>query len=302
MDNDVCISHLGALEFNNSLVEQITERLRDSTDSLTYSLEEELSLLDQMTQFELGRFLLQNHGLNGYWTDYIISGDHSTLEADSLEYWLVTKAPVVKATQERFAIFQQEIQKKLVSNMNLASIPCGLMNDLFTLNYSSLENVKLIGIDVDPDSLLLAQSNADKINNPSFSINVEQEDAWKLTRDEENKFDLISSNGLNIYEPDEKALIALYINFYNTLRPGGMLVTSFLTKSPMVHSESPWKNFNLDDLVKQKAIFLDLAQAKWQNSWEESQMKDQLKQAGFSSIEIIYDSQGMFPTVVAVRN
>lgn len=302
MEDDVCISHLGSLEFNNSVVEEITERLSNSADSLTYSLEEELNLLEQLTQFELGRFLLQNQGFNGYWIDYAISGDHSSLEDDSLEYWLVTKAPVVKATQERFAILQKEIQNRLVSNMSLASIPCGSMSDLLTLDYLNAANVKLTGIDIDPDSLPLVQSNADKINNPSFSINLEQEDAWKLERDADNKFDLITSNGLNIYEPDEKVLIDLYTKFHDALRPGGYLVASFLTKSPMVDSESPWKNFNMFDLTKQKAVFGDLVQGRWQNFWKESQMRDQLEQAGFSEIEIIYDSQGMFPTVVAVRN
>lgn len=56
------------------------------------------------------------------------------------------------------------------------------------------------------------------------------------------------------------------------------------------------------DLTKQKAVFGNLVQGKWQNFWKESQMRDQLEQAGFSNIEIIYDSQGMFPTVVALRN
>ena len=298
MEGEFCISHLGTLEFNDPMVEEIAIRLRNSADKLALPLEEELALLEQLTQFELGRFLLQNKGLNGYWTDYIISGDHRNVLPDSFEDWCLSLAPLVRATQERFAIFQEEIQKKLVSEMNLASIPCGAMNDLLKLDYSNAQDVHLVGIDIDPESIELAQNNIAKT---SLSATVEKYDAWTFKRDEDNKFDLITSNGPHIYEPSEERLVELYKNFYEALRPNGYLVTSFIAKPPMVDPNSSWKNVDMAHLIKQKAVFADIIQAKWQNSWSELEMRNQLEQAGFEIEKIIYDSQGMFPTVLAIK-
>jgi chemotaxis methyl-accepting protein methylase len=38
------------------------------------------------------------------------------------------------------------------------------------------------------------------------------------------EFDLISSNGLNIYVKDKEQVIALYQKFFDALKPGGTLV------------------------------------------------------------------------------
>lgn len=291
-----CISHLGAVELDESIIISAKERLTQA-ESLTVSLEEELTMLEQLTQFDLGRFLLVNKGLNGYWIDYIISGDHSNVEKDSLEYWLLKHAPIVQATQERFKIFQEETQKRLESNLTLASIPCGAMNDLLLLDYSNVKNVSLIGVDIDQESISLAQLNINKAITNSFSASLLKEDAWNLNQNV--KVNVILSNGLNIYEPNETRLIELYTKFYNALTENGVLITSFITKSPAVDSNSPWKNIDKNNLVKQKALFADVIQAKWQNSLTEEQAIYQLSQAGFKDIKIIYDSQGMFPTVIA---
>jgi hypothetical protein len=297
--DDNCISHLGTIELDPSFIQEIEDRLRANEEKLTLPLEEEIDLLHQIAEFELGRFILKNKGLNGYWTDYMISGDHSNVNSDSIEYWLLKHAPLVKATQERFTIFQDEIQKKLASDMNMASIPCGSMNDLLTLDYSNLSNVHLVGMDIDQNSIDLSQNNVDKELSGSFVAEVEKANAWELDRQESDKFHLITSNGLNIYEPNEERIIALYTKFYQALHPGGHLVTSFISKSPMVDSDSPWKNMDMNSLMKQKAIFVDIIQANWQNSFNEKQVFNHLGQAGFRDIKIIYDSQGMFPTVVA---
>ncbi len=180
--------------------------------------------------------------------------------------------------------------------MSLASIPCGAMNDLLKLDYSNVLNVHLVGIDIDSDSIELAKNNIAKT---SLNAKSEISDAWKLKRSEDNKFDLITSNGLNIYESSEERLVELYKNFYDALGPNGYLVTSFIAKSSSVDPNSTWQNVNKDFLIKQKAVFADIIQAKWQNSWTEAQMRNHLELAGFSNIEIIYDSQRMFPTVIA---
>lgn len=179
--------------------------------------------------------------------------------------------------------------------MHISSIPCGLMDDLLGLSYLDVDNVTLTGIDLDAHSIFLAQKNAKKYG--FKNVNFHQEDAWKLDIDQE--YDIITSNGLNIYEQDDGRVVALYQQFCQALKPGGLLVTSFLTPPPDLSSESTWKNINIDDALKQKAIFSDIIEVSWQVFRTENQVKIQLEKSGFEVLDIIYDTQGIFPTVLA---
>lgn len=72
-------------------------------------------------------------------------------------------APVVKATQERFKIFQKSIESNLKNDIKIASIPCGVMDDLLYLHYDKFWNIELFGIDIDDQSLVLAKENLKQI-------------------------------------------------------------------------------------------------------------------------------------------
>jgi SAM-dependent methyltransferase len=264
----------------------------------TLPLDQELSLLEQLTQFELGRFLLLNKGLNGYWTSYVILHGPQKQSLSPLEDWLINKAPVVRATQERFAIFKSNLQQLLTSGMTIASIPCGLMDDLLGLDYAPYHDINLVGIDLDEGSLALASDNAKKID-PKVNVSLVKKNAWDLGAYEQ--YDIITSNGLNIYEPDDQKVVALYKEFFKALKTTGVLVTSFLTPPPALSPYSPWKDFDAAQVLKQKAVFGDILQVGWQTFRTEQQTKDQLIQAGFSDIEVIYDTQGMFPTIIAKK-
>lgn len=181
--------------------------------------------------------------------------------------------------------------------MVCASVPCGLMDDLLSLNYKDLQNIKLVGIDLDDESLKLGAENAKK-HNIAF-VDSLKKDAWDMGVN--NEYDLLTSNGLNIYEKDDKRVIELYKSFWKALKPGGVLITSFLTPPPALSKESPWKEVNTQDAVKQKAIFSDIIQTGWQSFRTEVTTKQQLEQAGFRDIEFIYDRQHMFPTVIAKK-
>ncbi len=273
---------------------RIQTRLQ-SSGNLALPLEEELELLEQLTQFELGRFLLKNKGLNGYWTYYIILHGPTKSDLHPLEHWLLNKAPTVKATQERFQIFRHELQSRLQSGMTLASIPCGRMDDLLGLDYSKVSDIQLVGIDLDRQSLVLAQDVANTYGYKNVSLL--HKDAWNLGA--KAQYDIITSNGLNIYESDDQKVIELYKEFFSALRPNGVLITSFLTPPPALSPESSWKNYNPEDARTQKAIFGDIIGVAWQTFRTESKTREQLEEVGFKSVDIIYDSQGMFPTVVA---
>lgn len=273
------------------------QRLQD-TAILTLPLEETLNLLNQLNEFDLGQFLLKNKGLNGYWTSYVILHAPTKELRNPLENWMIHQAPVVKATRERFYIFQEQLQKHVKSNMTLTSIPCGLMDDLLLLDYSNTENVHLVGIDLDNESIELAQGNA-SMHMKEETTSFMKKDAWNLGVQEQ--YDLITSNGLNIYESDDVKVTDLYKEFYKALKPGGTLITSFLTPPPPLAKDSPWENFNSEDVKKQKAIFGDILQATWQCFRTEIQTRKQLIEAGFIILDIIYDSQGMFPTILAQK-
>ena len=180
----------------------------------------------------------------------------------------------------------------------LASVPCGMLGELLYLDYSNVSDIQLFGLDYDPDTLKDAQTLAEQKNLRSF-VTCQQTDAWQMNQN--NRFDLISSNGLNIYEADYNKVTDLYQQFHQALKPGGKLVTSFVTPPPQLTSHCEWKLDQLDpqQLAKQKAIFADTLHAKWQCFRSSETTHHQLQQAGFSNIEFFYDNAHLFPTVTA---
>lgn len=293
------LTHTLEEDWKSNFIE-IKDRLTRQGDLPDLSLEESIDLLNQLSRFELGRSLIKNRGLNGYWTNYIVLFPHLKQQAltTSLEKWLLTRCPIVQATQERFDIFRKVIQEKIFSHSIIASIPCGLLDVLLRLDYSQTPDVKLVGIDYDSSALQFAQKNS-----KNFGLEKKcsflQKDAWNLSVHE--NYDLIVSNGLNFYEPDDKRVILLYKEFYKALKPKGYLVISFLTPPPTVNPSSSWKNINAEDALKQKKILSDILQIKFQVYRTEDQMRSHLDEAGFTTLNVIYDKQGMMPTILAQK-
>lgn len=293
---DQLISHSESPESKGTLQELRHTLLNKESTSL--SQDEKLRIFDELTAFPLGRFLLKNRGLNGYWTSFVILHGPRKSDKTPLEEWVVTRAPVVRATQERFSIFQNEVQKRLKPNMKLASVPCGVMDDFLTLDYKDSPGVQILGIDLDQESLDLAKENAQN-QGLLRQCRFVKENAWALQH--ENEFDLIVSNGLNIYEKDDHKVAELYRNFAKALKPGGMLITSFLTPPPAFSEDSPWQDVDMADLKKQKDILSEVVQVAWQTFRSEPQTIQQLEEAGLHVIDVRYDRQKMFPTIVAEK-
>ena len=292
--------HIISHKENTINLDKEIDRLKASK-SLVLPLEREIELLKQLNSFDLGRSLLSSGGVNGYWISYIINKGFGKHIDNELEYWILNQAPLVMATQQRFGIFQKSLQHYLKSDSVMVSIPCGVMDDLLGLDYSNAENVKLVGIDLDQKALDLAEQNKQKHHLSNVEVVFAKEDAWKLSAT--NEYDLITSSGLNIYEPDIDQIIALYAQFCKALKPGGILVTSFVTPSPKISKDSPWKDYVESDLLMQQAVFGDLVNATWQTKrtiyMTAEQMTLHLTKAGFEVIEVIYDKQSMFPTIIA---
>lgn len=273
----------------------IEDRIRQSKD-LALSVDETIQMLHELTEFELGQFLLETQGLNAFWTSYVIQKGDGRKQTPA-ETWILEQAPLARATQERFGIFQEQVKKYLMPHMHLASVPCGVMDDLLTLDYADIEGIQLTGIDLDAEAIQLAKASAEGI---AAECQFETEDAWQMRHS--NKFDLLLSNGLTVYEQDDDQVIALYEKFYDSLKAGGRLITSFTTPSPAETDHCTWEITDIEAIKKQKAYLSDIIQSKWNAFRTAEKTTNMLKAAGFDQIDIIEDSQRMFPTVVAQKS
>lgn len=302
-------SHATSPQSVQEVVAKTSARIKKDGDKEHVSVARQLELLQELTEFSFGQFLLVNQGIDGYWTHYILThpwygrktGKNDRDQPPSeMESFLLDRAPTILATQQRFEIFLAEIQPSVVNAAVLASIPCGMMGELLYLDYKKIDDIKLVGIDYDANALQYATVLAEKKNLAHFTELVEQ-DAWALGFSGE--FDLISSNGLNIYETDDAVVTALYKNFYNALKPQGKLVTSFLTHPPGASEHCEWDmdNIDQDDLLLQRIIFADIINAKWQCFRSTQQTQAQLSAAGFTRVRFVYDQAHMFPTVIAEK-
>ncbi|MEA3121021.1 MAG: hypothetical protein QOH33_562 [Paraburkholderia sp.] len=284
-------------------VHLIKSRLREEKDVPGASVQQSIALLDQLAATEIGRFLIENRGLNAYWTHQLVTYRPGTMAARSptdFEYRIFETLPAALATRERFGIFQQHLQGLLRPGAVLASIPCGLMGELLLLDYAGFDDIKLIGIDLDQTALDGALAVA-RERGLTDRVELRRADAWAcgLYAD----VDVLTSNGLNIYEADDARVTALYRAFFDALKPGGTLITSFLAPPPTLSPQSPWNMAEIDKeaLSLQQVLFVRLIEAKWSAFRTHDQTRQQLEAAGFCCIEFIDDRARMFPTVVAKK-
>lgn len=276
-------------------------RVRAGGDLPGATVEQQLAVVDQLASFELGRFLLVNRGLDAYWTHRLVTYVPGTLkrgEVLDLEYQVFEQMPAVLATRERFGIFRREVQTMLKPGIALASVPGGLMGDLLLLDHTACPNATLLGVDLDQRALDGARALATE-RGLAQQLTLRHADAWEM--DLNGAADVLTSNGLNIYEPDDERVTALYRKFFDALKPGGRLVTSFLTPPPMLSPESPWDMSAVTPalLGLQHLLFVKIIEAKWSAFRTEAQTRAQLERAGFTEMTFIDDRARMFPTVVA---
>lgn|GEM_PF-135273 len=282
-------------------VHKIRDKITQRQDLPHISVDKQLKWLDLLTECDLGRFLIERGGLNGYWTYRVVS--YPTLPIKPLiknviEEFLFNKAPTCLATQQRFQIFKKELQKRVSEGAVFASVPCGLMADLIELDFSRIFRFALVGIDIDAEAIAQGQRFANE-HNISENCTFLQRDAWALSIND--RFDVLTSNGLSIYEPNDERVIDLYREFFKAIKPGGYLITSYLTPPPIPGQVSEWNlaKVSTADALLQKIIFADILNCKWQIFRSSKTVKSQLESAGFESIEFIHDEASIFPTVVA---
>ena len=180
--------------------------------------------------------------------------------------------------------------------MKIASIPCGVMRDLLSLNYKNL-SFSIVGVDLDLNSIKLAEKLASDYK-LSKHIHLLQGNAWDLPFQEE--LDLITSSGLNVYVSEEKKLEELYKAFYLSLKKGGHLVTAVLTYPPGFSKKSEWalERLSEENLLMEKVLFQDILGCKWRNFRTVDEIYKDFHSVGFTDVEIVFDSFRIFPTVI----
>ncbi|NEQ35644.1 MAG: class I SAM-dependent methyltransferase [Okeania sp. SIO3I5] len=301
------LSHGNQNETLQQTIERVKQRIIQTGDKPHVTVARQLELLNELVGFPLGKFWLQNRGLNGYWTDYgiehqyqrRISGiDTEGRSLTELEKFILDKNPFPLAAQQRYINCGKIIQNYVQEDIVFTSLPSGVMRDLLKLDFTGVENFRLVGIDIDYESLELAKKLAEEYG-LSDQVEFHQEDAWNLSFKDE--FTLLNSHGLNIYEPDDDKVTELYHQFFQALIPGGILVTSFMTPSPNIDPNSEWdmSQINPDDLLLSKIIFFDLIDIKFTAFRSSSTTKLQLQTVGFDDIELIWDNARIYPTVTA---
>jgi cyclopropane fatty-acyl-phospholipid synthase-like methyltransferase len=85
------------------------------------------------------------------------------------------------------------------------------MSELLLLDYAHQPDVSLVGIDLDHEALDGAFALA-REHGLEDRLSLRLDDAWEMRFD--NEFDVLTSNGLNIYESDEARVDALYRSFF----------------------------------------------------------------------------------------
>ncbi|WP_244193904.1 class I SAM-dependent methyltransferase [Bordetella genomosp. 12] len=274
----------------------IEARLMQCGDLPGWPVSRQIELLHDLAQCPLGAFLLRHGGLDAHWTDVVVGCQPGN--GDATERLLLERLPAAAATRARFGIFTQQLQGALRPGMTLLSLPCGTLSDLLNLDYRHAPAARLVGIDIDPSALATAQQRAAQRGLPA---ELRHEDAWQCRLDV--AADIVVSHGLTIYEPDDARVRELYRRCAALLKPGGLLLTSFMTPPPSLNPASPWRMDLLDpaDLMLQQVLFTRLLQPAWTGLRTHAQTRALLQEAGLDEIVFHDDPAALFPSVTARR-
>jgi hypothetical protein len=269
-----------------------------------------ISDLEQWARSDLGAWMLTRGGWDGFWTRYAVTYPQRRAagapEPDNeVERLFLTHAPAVLATQQRFVHFQDLLARHVPGAKLAMSLPCGAMDDLLGLPAGPSGPV-LVGADLDPTSLQLAWQAACEAGLSGRTVTV-QMDAWHpddaaITHGDPTlisgglagRVDVLTSNGLNIYVPEDERVVGLYRAFRTLVRPGGILVTSALT---------PAGDPNIPDADSQATQrcrgLLMMSAVMWANPRPVDLTVAQLGAAGFEVVEVRHDQRRLFPTFLA---
>lgn len=271
-------------------LEEIKQRIIAQGDSQLGSVKEKLSILKQLTEFEYGRFLIQHGGINGRWSHFLFYEFPLLQKAGNsfhpLELMMFTSKGM-ESNRERIPLTQSLLSQKLQDGNAILAVPCGVMAEIMTMNLNSWKNLRIVGVDLDSESIALAKTFANdrKLNH---SVEFHQRDAWNLGFD--GQFNYIVSLGLNMYCQSNESALNLYKSLYSSLKAGGELLISFLTPTggPGCERDLSMIGPTEKKLIPMISEMLELKYVSHLNS--SNQIMENLKLAGFKKVTCHYST------------
>ena len=279
--------------------EEILSKIHSTGDTPYASATTQLDLVESLCQFDLGRYLLEHNDLNTYWMHYALThpwfgrktGMNNHDEAlHPLEEFILNRAPLFIALQQRFEIFLKLSQAHVKNTATLACMPSGTMGELLYLDYTHIDNVRLIGMHTDFNAIKCAQALADAMELARFT-NLLQMDCYQA--DFKLEFDLVLNHDFHFQQRNPLNRPAMYANLYQALKPGGTLLTSFM------QSEWDMTEVNETDVQLQQTLLHDILGLEHFQTETSHEIQLQLETAGFTDIQFLYDSAKMIPSVIA---
>ncbi len=280
----------------DTIAEGISQKVQ-LNDGLLIPSSEVIDLIHQLKEFELGRAMLTTGVLTSSWVDYICHNETSPT-GHPLETWFLSKSPKIKAARERYYITRDALQSHLRSNMVFCVMPCGVISKVAELDYSNISNIKIIGYDNDIQGLVRAEMQMQPlVDQRKVNLLLLKKNIWLL--EDRNQHDLIISNRLSVLEADSQKVLGLFEKYYAALKRNGIFISSFFTPSPLhnLHT-SPWKNVDVNDVLTEHSIFVDIMDFR-PATRPEGKMIMLLEKAGFEIVDIFYDTQCIYPTIIA---
>lgn len=309
MNQDQNLSHNveNNIDINKAILAIEKQIIKDG-DLANSTVAYRLELLHELSKFELGKFIILNSGLNGYWIEYILyycEDSPRYANITDFEKKLLANFPLIKATQQRCQILLNILEELTKENFSIASLPCGTGHELLNIKKNAtVKNLELNFLDIDNKILAFAQQKASEyVLEPSTKLNFMQVDAWGISKVFQNKFNILVSSGLTIYEYNDDRILSFFIEVYNTLKANGIFIISTITLPPINNNESEWDlNYIDSEYYKlEMTVFSDVLKSKWRAFRSTKLMFNLLKRAGFSKMEVKYDQAKIFPNIIAVK-
>jgi hypothetical protein len=287
-------------------VEELAAQIEADGDAATSTIRDRLDLLQQLTEFSLGRFLITKGRLDAEhqfvvstWPQVRASARSRTM-ADSLhplERFLLEESPTMRAFQKRHSAMVAALPNFLAGAKTLAIVPGCLCEDLTELPDSKavaagLEAVYHVHVEASAASPQGTQANASaKLASTPFgsiaeAVTVESWESLLLPR----PVDLIVTGTLAMNEPEITDIGRLYGQLHGALDgEKGKLITGFLTQS---------SNASASVVETDRMLFRDVIRTSWSQGRSADTVASQLVAAGFARVDII-DHNGSYGTALA---
>ena len=238
MDNQIPVPDVSDKEVD----EKVKERRKAIQENEAYNEEKRqklLKVLEELQKFPLGRHLLVNQSLSGYWTDAIVNAPVDQIYPNKTEGYLFKESPPFAARRYGQQVIHKAVQEFLRPNKAVASIPCGLMSEVLLATSEPFSRVNLYAIDKDSENFdLIRKKYPERLVGNHFR-DILTKDAVNLDYTMYKEwFDVICSIGFTMYLEKDEDMQKLFDGFYIALKKDGVLVTNFGTAPAEYNTES----------------------------------------------------------------